>query len=456
MRSRPAPRPSSSRSAAPSRTDRTWRSASTMSGSRSWPARIATELGDTLVAPVLAYVPEGNISPPTEHMRFPGTISIPEPAFKSTLVAAARSLRQAGFTHIVLLGDHGGYQHLLKEVAAELNRDWAGTPVRAHFIDDYYRATETAYVQALRAKGLSAAQIGEHAGTADTSLADGGRSGHGAGRSARGSADARPPAPRAIRGRRPRHSASLASTSSSRRLSPPSARRGRRSTNSHETQSRSLCSCLDDLGKRRRLVGDGADRLGRRGHHGRARHAGRGRSHQPLQRDPGRQAQPRRQGRAAAGLCAQPALELGVGDRSRDVAGRRHLQGRPQSAARRAVVGPQDAVGRQQCRRPHRRQPDADRSPDRQAGRGDRGRRSLQRLLVARRQVRDHRGRGAEAARLPRSADDEDASSRSRRGAAAASTTPTSRSTAASRSSPASSTAPSPRSTWSIASCSAP
>jgi len=132
--------------------------------------RIATELGDTLVAPVIAYVPEGNISPPTEHMRFPGTISIPEPAFRATLVAGARSLRQAGFTHIVLLGDHGGYQHLLKDVAAELNRDWAGTPARAHFIDDYYRATQTAYVQALRAKGLSAAQIGDHAGTADTSL----------------------------------------------------------------------------------------------------------------------------------------------------------------------------------------------------------------------------------------------------------------------------------------------
>ena len=132
--------------------------------------RIASELGDTLVAPVLAYVPEGNISPPSEHMRFPGTISIPDSAFKSTLEAAARSLRQAGFTHIVLLGDHGGYQPLLKEVAAKLDRDWAGTPVRAHFIGDYYRATETAYVQALRAKGLTDAQIGSHAGTADTSL----------------------------------------------------------------------------------------------------------------------------------------------------------------------------------------------------------------------------------------------------------------------------------------------
>jgi creatinine amidohydrolase len=132
--------------------------------------RIASELGDTLVAPVLAYVPEGNISPPSEHMRFPGTISIPDSTFKSTLEAAARSLRQAGFSHIVLIGDHGGYQPLLKEVAAQLNRDWAGTPVRAHFVGDYYRATETAYVQALRAKGLTDAQIGSHAGAADTSL----------------------------------------------------------------------------------------------------------------------------------------------------------------------------------------------------------------------------------------------------------------------------------------------
>src|SRR5206468_11548294 len=105
-----------------------------------------------------------------EHMRFPGTISIPDSAFKSTLVAVARSLRQAGFTQVMLLGDHGGYQQVLKEVAAELSRDWAGTPARAHFIADYYRATQTAYAQALRAKGLSAAQIGEHAGAADTSL----------------------------------------------------------------------------------------------------------------------------------------------------------------------------------------------------------------------------------------------------------------------------------------------
>jgi creatinine amidohydrolase len=132
--------------------------------------RIATTLGDTLVAPVLAYVPEGSISPPSGHMRYPGTISISDAAFKATLEGAARSLKQAGFTHIMLIGDHGGYQKDLKDVAASLNREWSGTKTRAHFIDVYYKVTETLYVQALRAKGVSETAIGTHAGVADTSL----------------------------------------------------------------------------------------------------------------------------------------------------------------------------------------------------------------------------------------------------------------------------------------------
>jgi creatinine amidohydrolase/Fe(II)-dependent formamide hydrolase-like protein len=133
--------------------------------------RIAAALGDALVAPVVTYVPEGSIAPPTGHMRHAGTISVPEDAFKSVLDAAARSFKQHGFVDVMLIGDSGNYQLQLKQVAARLNRDWAATPARAHFIEDYYRATQTTYLQALRAKGLSDAQIGTHAGAADTSLA---------------------------------------------------------------------------------------------------------------------------------------------------------------------------------------------------------------------------------------------------------------------------------------------
>src|SRR5437762_5570421 len=51
--------------------------------------RIAQALGNALVAPVIAYVPEGSIDPPSGHMRFPGTISVPERAFELVLEAAA-------------------------------------------------------------------------------------------------------------------------------------------------------------------------------------------------------------------------------------------------------------------------------------------------------------------------------------------------------------------------------
>ena len=133
-------------------------------------ARIATELGHTLVAPVLAYVPEGRISPPTEHMRYAGTISVPDEAFRAVLDGAARSLAQHGFTDIVLIGDSGNYQASLKAVAEKLNRDWKGKPMRAHHVAAYYDAGQAPYVQLLRERGLSEAQIGRHAGAADTSL----------------------------------------------------------------------------------------------------------------------------------------------------------------------------------------------------------------------------------------------------------------------------------------------
>jgi creatinine amidohydrolase/Fe(II)-dependent formamide hydrolase-like protein len=132
--------------------------------------RIATVLGHALVAPVVAYVPEGRISPPTGHMRFAGTISVPDDAFEKTIEGAARSFKQHGFTDIVLMGDSGNYQPQLKAVAARLDREWATTRARAHFVPDYYRAAQGPYADALRANGLTQAQIGTHAGAADTSL----------------------------------------------------------------------------------------------------------------------------------------------------------------------------------------------------------------------------------------------------------------------------------------------
>lgn len=133
--------------------------------------RIAERLGNAVVAPVIAYVPEGAVEPPSGHMRFPGTISIPVAAFEAVLEGAARSFRQAGFQHVVFLGDHGDYQPSESRVAAKLNREWAGAPAcQVHALLDYYRVTQTDFVAGLKARGYSGDEIGSHAGLADTSL----------------------------------------------------------------------------------------------------------------------------------------------------------------------------------------------------------------------------------------------------------------------------------------------
>ena len=131
--------------------------------------RIAERLGNAVVAPVLAYVPEGNIDPPSQHMRFPGTISIPEPVFEATLEAAARSLHRHGLHDVVLLGDHGGYRASLDRVAAKLNREW-GARGHVDAAPAYYRAADTDFAAWLAARGFSRDEIGLHAGLADTAL----------------------------------------------------------------------------------------------------------------------------------------------------------------------------------------------------------------------------------------------------------------------------------------------
>lgn len=134
--------------------------------------RIAHELGNAVVAPVLAYVPEGAIDPPTAHMRWAGTISVPEPAFEALLEGAAASLARHGLRDIFLLGDHGGYQAALERVAARFNRSAAARGgARVHALGAYYRASQSGFAATLRAQGFADAAIGEHAGLADTSLA---------------------------------------------------------------------------------------------------------------------------------------------------------------------------------------------------------------------------------------------------------------------------------------------
>jgi creatinine amidohydrolase/Fe(II)-dependent formamide hydrolase-like protein len=98
---------------------------------------IARKLGNALVAPIIPFVPEGDFDPPTGHMRYPGTISLSQDTFKALVRDIVSSLEVHGFEHIILIGDSGGNQTGMKEVALELTARWAGKP-GVHFIPEFY------------------------------------------------------------------------------------------------------------------------------------------------------------------------------------------------------------------------------------------------------------------------------------------------------------------------------
>lgn len=132
--------------------------------------KVALQLGDALVAPTLGYVPEGEIDPPTGHMKYAGTIHLPEEHFMKVLEYAARSFKKHGFTDIVLIGDSGPNQNGMKVVSGQLNLEWKATNTRVHFISTFYQAPEsTLLFDSLANTGIPAAAFGTHAGLQDVS-----------------------------------------------------------------------------------------------------------------------------------------------------------------------------------------------------------------------------------------------------------------------------------------------
>ncbi len=131
--------------------------------------QIARSLGKTLVAPVLAYVPEGSWDPPTGHMSKPGTITLPEDRFIELLVLAGRSLKSSGFKTILFLGESGGNRNGMRAAATQLNELFKGEAT-AYWVDDYYtkaHADQRAWLTANLK--IPADRIGGHANVQDTS-----------------------------------------------------------------------------------------------------------------------------------------------------------------------------------------------------------------------------------------------------------------------------------------------
>jgi creatinine amidohydrolase len=107
---------------------------------------IARAIPNSLIAPIVKFVPEGRIEPTTSgHMTYPGTISLEQSTFIALLTDICRSYKAHGFTDIILIGDSGGNQNGMRAVADTLNAKWASETTRVHYLSEYYNEDRWSY-----------------------------------------------------------------------------------------------------------------------------------------------------------------------------------------------------------------------------------------------------------------------------------------------------------------------
>jgi creatinine amidohydrolase len=128
--------------------------------------RIAEELGNALVYPVLPFAPTGDPAKKTGHMRFPGSVSLTEATYGAVAREVAQSALAAGFSNVVLMGEHGDGQRALERAAQQLERVWSAKGKHVYYIGDAYYVALRRVNAYLSAHGLPASR---HAGIHDTS-----------------------------------------------------------------------------------------------------------------------------------------------------------------------------------------------------------------------------------------------------------------------------------------------
>ena len=118
---------------------------------------IARAIGNTLIAPIVKFVPEGRVEPTTSgHMDYPGTISVSQSTYEALLTDIAKSYAAHGFRDVILIGDSGGNATGMRSVAAALNEQWAreGAEARVHFLPEYYDEDRWSY-DFLKSQGIT-------------------------------------------------------------------------------------------------------------------------------------------------------------------------------------------------------------------------------------------------------------------------------------------------------------
>jgi len=123
--------------------------------------RIARELANALVAPVMPFAPL------TDEMRFPGSIHLPPESFSAVNEAVVDCMVKAGFKYLILLGEHDGNQGPLQALAPRLDAKYRTLGVRVFFCGDVYDKSNRDIDAFLTEQGFPPSR---HGGVADTSL----------------------------------------------------------------------------------------------------------------------------------------------------------------------------------------------------------------------------------------------------------------------------------------------
>ncbi len=121
---------------------------------------IAEKLGDAIVAPVLPFsVNEASAD-------LPGTIGLTGPLFAEVNERIAEQMIKNGFKNVVLMGDHGGGQQELGDVAKKLDAKYSSQGIRVVYCSDVYTKATEELDKWLKANNIPG---GAHADNKDTS-----------------------------------------------------------------------------------------------------------------------------------------------------------------------------------------------------------------------------------------------------------------------------------------------
>jgi len=95
---------------------------------------IARKLGNALVAPIVTLEPgrpDGDRVPP-------GSVFLSQETYHAVLTDMATSMKSMGFKNVILIGDSGGNQSAMKDVATALDEKYKGSGTRFYYIPEYY------------------------------------------------------------------------------------------------------------------------------------------------------------------------------------------------------------------------------------------------------------------------------------------------------------------------------